>query len=154
MSTSPEPQVSAASPSTAERTGRASGFGRLLVAIYGIFAAAATARAGYQIGTKFSEAPIAYSLSAFAAVVYIIATISLAKRGRTWFFISLSAIGVELLGVIVIGLFSILDPAAFAHDSVWSYFGRGYGFVPLVLPLVGLWWLYRNRADANRENMS
>jgi len=25
-------------------------------------------------------------------------------------------------------------------------FGRGYGFIPLVLPIVGLWWLQRTRA--------
>lgn len=145
---------SKATVAAAAKSSRSSGFGQLLVAVYGIFAAAATARAGYQIATKFSEAPLAYSLSAFAALVYIVATVSLAKRGRTWFYVSLVAIGVELLGVLIIGLFSILDPAAFAHDSVWSYFGRGYGFVPLVLPMVGLWWLYRNRKDANRETMS
>ena len=27
--------------------------------------------------------------------------------------------------------------------SVWSDYGNGYGFVPLVLPFVGLWWLWR-----------
>jgi len=26
---------------------------------------------------------------------------------------------------------------------VWSDFGRGYVFIPLVLPFVGLWWLRR-----------
>jgi len=26
---------------------------------------------------------------------------------------------------------------------VWSNFGSGYLFIPLVLPIVGLWWLRR-----------
>ena len=62
---------------------RNTGPGRLLIAVYAIFAISATARAGYQILTKFSEAPLAYLLSAFAAVVYVVATVSLAKPGRT-----------------------------------------------------------------------
>jgi hypothetical protein len=28
---------------------------------------------------------------------------------------------------------------------VWSLFGRGYGFIPLLLPVLGLVWLYRRR---------
>ena len=46
------------------------GPGRILIAVYGVFALAATARAAVQIATKFHEAPIAYVLSAVAAVIY------------------------------------------------------------------------------------
>ena len=34
---------------------------------------------------------------------------------------------------------------AFPDATVWSQYGLGYGFVPLVLPVVGLWWLRRTR---------
>jgi hypothetical protein len=61
----------------AQSTGR--GFGRVLVAVYGLFALAASARSAVQIATRFHEAPLAYLLSAFAAVVYIVATVSLAR---------------------------------------------------------------------------
>lgn len=125
--------------------GRNRGAGRLLIAVYGIFAVAATARAVFQIATKFSEAPVAYSLTALAAVVYVIATVSLAKTGTIWFRISVAAVGLELVGVLAVGLLSLLDPVLFPSDTVWSAFGRGYGFVPLVLPVIGLWWLYRHR---------
>lgn len=127
---------------------RATGPGRLLIAVYGVFALAATARAAFQIATKFSEAPVAYLLSGFAALVYIAATISLAMRGVRWYWISVAAVVVELLGVLVIGALSIFDGNAFPHDTVWSGFGRGYGFVPLLLPLLGLIWLYRKRPGA------
>ncbi|WP_028266600.1 membrane protein [Arthrobacter sp. MA-N2] len=127
------------------RDTRNTGPGRLLIAVYGVFAISATARAGYQILTKFSDAPLAHILSAFAAVVYIVATVSLAKPGRTWFKVSLAAVLVELIGVIVVGAISLFDPVAFPHDTVWSVFGRGYGFVPLILPVLGLLWLYRRR---------
>ena len=102
-----------------------------------MFALSATARAGYQILTKFSEAPLAYLLSAFAAVVYIVATVSLAKAGRTWFKVSVTAVLVELVGVLVVGALSLFDAVNFPHETVWSLFGRGYGFIPLLLPILG-----------------
>ena len=124
---------------------RNTGPGRLLIAVYAVFAISATARAGYQILTKFSEAPLAYLLSAFAALVYVVATVSLAKPGRTWFRVSLIAVLVELVGVVVVGALSIFDAVQFPHETVWSLFGRGYAFIPLILPVLGLIWLYRRR---------
>ena len=52
----------------------AHGVGRVLIAVYAVFAVAATARAAVQISSKFDEAPVAYSLSAVAALVYVVAT--------------------------------------------------------------------------------
>ncbi len=127
---------------------RTHGPGRLLIAVYGIFALAASARAAFQIATKFSEAPLAYLLTACAAAVYVLATVSLARPGARWYRISVAAVGVELIGVLAVGLFSLLDPQAFPADTVWSAFGQGYGYVPLILPVLGLAWLYRNRPAA------
>ena len=141
-------QARAATGGAPVRNTRNTGPGRLLIAVYGIFALSATARAGYQILTKFSEAPLAYVLSAFAAVVYIVATVSLAKAGTTWFKVSVAAVLVELVGVLVVGTLSILDSVQFPHETVWSLFGRGYGFIPLLLPILGLVWLYRRRPSA------
>lgn len=121
----------------------ASGPGRVLVAVYAIFALAATSRAGVQISTKFHEAPLAYLLSAFAAVVYIVATIALAQRGDGWWRVALTACSIELLGVLTIGTLSLVDAAAFRHPTVWSVYGEGYLFIPLVLPVIGLYWLRR-----------
>jgi hypothetical protein len=136
----PDTHHPAHSPSTRSR-----GVGRLIVAVYGIFALSATARAGYQIATKFSEAPLAYVLSAVAAVVYIVATVAMAKKGVTSWFVTCAAVLVEMAGALAVGTLSIVAPQDFAHDTVWSVYGRGYGFIPLVLPLVGLAWLYTNR---------
>ncbi len=124
-------------------TGR--GFGRVLVAVYSIFALAATARSVVQIATKLGEAPLAYLLSAFAAVVYIVATVSLARGDATSRRVATVAISIELVGVLVVGAASKLFSSAFPHATVWTGFGSGYGFVPLVLPFVGLWWLRRTR---------
>jgi len=116
------------------------GFGRILVAIYATFALAATARAGVQLATKFDEAPVAYLLSALSAIVYIVATVALARNARR---VALSAVVFEFVGVLAIGTLSVLDSGDFPDETVWSAYGRGYLFIPLVLPLVGLWWLRR-----------
>ncbi|GAA2698597.1 MULTISPECIES: hypothetical protein [Nonomuraea] len=123
-------------------TGIGTGPGRALLALYGLFALAAGARATVQILTRFGEAPLAYSLSAFAAAVYVVLTVALARGARR---LALWALGIELAGVLVIGTASLLAPSAFPDDTVWSTYGKGYLFIPLVLPLVGLYWLWRRR---------
>ena len=77
-----------------------SGVGRALVAVYAIFALAATARASVQLLTKFDEAPLAYLLSALAGLIYIVATITLARGTRASRRVALVAIIIELLGVV------------------------------------------------------
>lgn len=115
------------------------GVGRLLIAVYAVFAVSSSARAIYQLATKFSDAPVAYSLSALAAVVYIVATIALAKISLKT--LALITIAFELVGVIAVGILSFTQPELFAHPSVWSKFGQGYGYIPLLLPILGLLWL-------------
>ncbi|MGB3444383.1 MAG: hypothetical protein WBA97_37060 [Actinophytocola sp.] len=122
-----------------------SGPGRLLIAVYAIFALAATARSAVQLGTHFSRAPLAYLLSAFAAVVYIVATVCLARGNRASRRIATVSILVELAGVLVVGTLSLAVPHLFPDATVWSDFGQGYGYVPVVLPLLGLWWLRTTR---------
>jgi hypothetical protein len=103
-----------------------------------------------QIATKFDQAPLAYSLSALSAVVYIVATIALVRSSGRWYRVAWATISFELLGVLVVGALSILDPALFPHDSVWSVFGSGYLFIPLVLPILGMIWLARHRPDGKK----
>jgi hypothetical protein len=130
---------------SAGRRTRISGIGRVLVAVYGVLALAASGRSFVQIAGRFSEAPVAYTLSALAAVVYIVATVALIRSGNGWYRVAWIAIGFEMLGVLAVGLLSVLDPQLFPDDTVWSYFGRGYLFIPLVLPILGMWWLARHR---------
>jgi hypothetical protein len=96
-----------------------------------------------QIATKFGHAPVAYLLSAFAGVVYILATVTLAVGSPTARRIAVVSCSVELVGVLAVGTWSLADPATFPDATVWSSYGSGYGFVPLVLPVFGLLWLRR-----------
>ncbi len=122
------------------------GIGRLLIAVYAVFALSATARASYQLLFEFNQAPVAYSLSALAAIIYILATIALSRSGQLWRRIAWGSVVFELLGVITVGILSLLLPQYFAHPSVWSEFGAGYAYIPAVLPILGIIWLARRDA--------
>lgn len=129
------------------------GVGRLLIAVYAVFAVSATARALFQILTKFEEAPLAYSLSLLSAMIYILATVSLAKSGKTWRKVATYSVAFELVGVVSVGSLSLLVPELFAHSSVWSGFGSGYGFLPLALPILGLVWINRSGKGNSSANL-
>ena len=125
---------------------------RILIALYLVFAVAATARGVVQIATKFDQAPLAYVLSLFSGVVYIAAAVGLVTDRRWSRPLAWAAVGTEMVGVIVIGLLSVFDSTAFPHDTVWSRFGAGYGYVPVILPVLGLMWLWHTRPGARRDD--
>ncbi|MDJ0394591.1 hypothetical protein QMK17_14795 [Rhodococcus sp. G-MC3] len=121
------------------------GFGRFLIAVYAVFAVAATSRSLVQLTTRFDDAPLAYILSALAAVVYIIATIGLARATEASRRVVTISCVIELIGVLAIGALSYIEPDDFPEATVWSHFGQGYVFIPVVLPIAGLWWMRRLR---------
>lgn len=131
-----------------ESTGRLHNIGRIIIAVYAIMALSATARSLFQIIRMFELAPLAITLSTVSGIVYIVATVALATRHRrlaTW------AISFELVGVIVVGSLSLIVPAWFPISTVWSEFGIGYACFPLVMPVVGLWWLRATETAATRS---
>lgn len=126
-----------------EHSDTSHGFGRVLVAVYAVFALAASARSIYQLAAEVdSDTVVPYVLSAFAGIVYIAATYALARNHRR---LAVITIGIELVGVLVVGVLTLVDAELFPDQTVWSDFGQGYLFIPLVLPFVGLWWLNRSR---------
>lgn len=143
--------MSSPAVSTATPRRRMSGPGMVLVIVYAILALAGTGRSIYQIVTRFDEAPLAYTLSALAAVVYIVATVALFRR---WDGLAWVTIGFEMVGVLVVGTLSIFAPSVLGmpsgspfgpHATVWSAYGAGYLLIPLILPVLGLLWLARGR---------
>lgn len=138
-------------PPRTERSNR--GFEIVLIAVYGIFALSATARSLVQVLRDFSYAPIAYTLSLLAAITYIAVTIALVRRGRRSVLARTLCVA-ELAGVLIIGTLSVLDPELFPDATVWSVYGQGYGFVPLVLPVIALVYMAQAgrmaRADRSR----
>ncbi|MCD0442325.1 hypothetical protein LO763_01625 [Glycomyces sp. A-F 0318] len=127
---------------TADPRSLAAGFGRLIVLVYVVFAVSAGARALFQVATKFGEAPVSFALSAIAAAIYLVAAVAIIRGAAG---LALAAVGVELAGVVAVGALSFAVPDWFPEPSVWSHFGSGYGYVPLVLPVAGLVYLLKRR---------
>ncbi len=148
------PEATEASPGSTPsppRSELATGAGRSLVFLYGLFAVAATGRSSIQLGTEPGRAPLAYGLSLLAAVIYLVATACLLRGGPGAWRLAVGACSVELVGVLAIGTLSYAVPSLFPDRTVWSHFGQGYAFVPLVLPVLGLLWLGRHRPAAARD---
>jgi hypothetical protein len=112
-----------------------------LLAAYGILAFAAVGRSSYELVAKFDEAPVAYLLSAFAAVVYCVAVWGIARADRLAVRVARISCTFELIGVLVVGTLTTIDSSAFPTGTVWSLYGRDYGWLPLVMPVLALWWL-------------
>lgn len=142
-STSAASAAAAVDAHSAARKNR--GLGRIIIAVYAVFALSAFARSTFQLFTIFDEAPVAITFSMIAAVVYIVATISLARSSTRAWYIALVAVIVELVGIVAVSVLSYASPELFPKASVWSHLGQGYGYVPFILPFVGLWWLLTHR---------
>ncbi|MGW1249067.1 hypothetical protein [Streptomyces sp. NPDC002535] len=132
-----------AAPGTKARL--VTGPGILLVWLYGVMSAGAVSRSIYQIATEFDRAPLAYTLSAVAAVVYAFITYTLVRGGEKARRAALVCCAAELTGVLIVGTWTLVEPSAFPDATVWSDYGFGYLFIPVLLPLSGIWWLRRAR---------
>jgi hypothetical protein len=124
------------------------GPGMLLVWLYGVMSVGAVSRSLFHVFTDFDEAPLAHGLSAAAAAVYAFITYTLVRGGETARRAALVCCAAELAGVLIVGTWTVLDPSAFPDDTVWSAYGRGYVFLPVLLPVTGMLWLRRARREA------
>ncbi|MEV6579056.1 hypothetical protein AB0M92_12990 [Streptomyces sp. NPDC051582] len=137
------PDTTSAAPG--ERKRLVSGPGLLLVWLYGVMVVGALSRSAYQISTEFDRAPLAYSLSGAAALVYAFITYSLVRGGETARKAALICCAAELAGVLAVGAWTLVRPEAFPDATVWSDFGMGYLFIPVILPVTGMLWLRARR---------
>lgn len=132
------------------RAASSRGFTTVLIIVYGIFALSATARSLVQVLRDLAAAPVAYTLSLLAALTYIAVTVALLRSGRGSRTV-LVLVLIELIGVLAVGTLSVAAPALFPDATVWSGYGVGYGFVPLLLPIVALTYLMmRGRSTRGR----
>lgn len=118
----------------------------LLLTVYAIFTLSAGARSGIQVARDFDAAPVAYSLSVFAAVTYALGWFAIRRAAAGGLGFAAVMLWIELAGVLGVGTLSLVRPEWFTEASVWSGYGIGYGFVPAVLPVLGLLWLRHQRA--------
>lgn len=115
--------------------------GGILGISYPVLAISTGARALYQLLLK--EGVTNYlgpSLTALAALLYIVAAIGFARRQAWAWKLSVGALGIETLFTFVVGALSLIIPDVIG-DTAWRHFGADYAFFPLVQPILGLVWL-------------
>jgi hypothetical protein len=122
-----------------------SGPGMLLVWFYGVMVVGAVSRSAFEISTEFGRAPLPYALSALAGVVYGFITYTLIRGGETARRAAFLCCAAELAGVLIVGTWTLVDRSAFPDSTVWSYYGAGYVFIPVLLPVSAMYWLRRAR---------
>jgi hypothetical protein len=160
-----QPPDAAPTRGTAPKPSRRTlGIGRVLITVYAILAIGATSRAVFQISQYYGSHPSArlpITLSAVSGAIYILATIALIAPGRAWYRVAWVTISFELAGVLIIGSLSIFFPSIFAgppsvpdvaDGTVWSDYGIGYLFIPVVLPILGMLWLRSRRSAISAES--
>ncbi|MCB2411375.1 hypothetical protein LGT39_00760 [Demequina sp. TTPB684] len=119
-----------------------------LIVAYAVLALAALGRSSYQIATKFDDAPLAYSVSALSAALYLVIAVALLK-GLSH--LALIGTSIELAGVVIVGTLGYIESSWWPDETVWTGYGSAYGWVPLILPMLALWALLRNRRTATEH---
>ena len=111
--------------------------------VYGLWAFSALGRSSWEYLFKQNVQTYAPAhLSTFVGLLYIFIIVGLRKRTPRWWWITLALLAVELAGVLIVGTIDVIW-RPFPYATVWSNYGIGYFFMPLLLPFVGLWWILR-----------
>lgn len=134
----PAPATAIATAIATATAGRRAGAWVVGVGVaYTVLAIAALARSGYQ-AMAGERAGAAVALSGLAGAVYLVAAVGLRRGSARSLRMSRWCCVIELVGVVTVSLVEI-GIGGFGRAAVWSGFGVGYGYLPLVLPAIGLW---------------
>lgn len=128
--------------------------GVILAISYPVLAISTGFRALFQLFER--EAVNAPVLTLIGALLYTVATVGFVKQPRPdglpgRFFkripvkqgwrISVGALIIETIFTVVVGVLSYTHPELIGRN-VWQFFGKDYGYFPLIQPLLGVAWLF------------
>lgn len=112
------------------------------VALYGFWSVAVLSRALYQYATR----PLPHlptHLSLCAGLIYLGITVAAWSGHTRWV---RAGLWIELAGVCIVS--TVEHWWRLPYTSAWSGYGSGYVWLPLVLPIAGLWLSRQRAADA------
>jgi hypothetical protein len=121
----------------------------VLAFFYGLWAFSALGRSSYEYLLKNPRPAnlVPAHLSTFVGLLYIFIIVGLRRRSPRAWWVTLALLSVELAGVLIVGTLDVVW-RAFPYATVWSQYGRGYFFMPLLLPFVGLAYMLRQETRA------
>jgi hypothetical protein len=103
--------------------------------LYGFWALAVCSRALWQYASRSGNL-LPSHISLLAGVIYLVIFWAALRRQHT---LLRSGLICEIIGVVAVSLYELVAPLPYA--TAWSHFGAGYLYIPLLLPLAGLWSL-------------
>jgi hypothetical protein len=139
---------STAQPAQSERAKVSRGASDVLGFFYALWSFSALGRSSWEYLFKQNVATyVPAHLSTFVGVLYIFIIVGLRRRSPSWWWITLALLVVELAGVLIVGTIDVVWQP-FPYATVWSKYGIGYFFMPLVLPFVGLAYMLKKQTRA------
>lgn len=119
----------------------ARGWGRLVPLLFWIAGVGTVGIAVWQL-VKAPEEPLGPRLATlFAGVVYLGAALGLTHNGRRMRQVAWSCLSISLAGPLLEGLLGLEESTPVAW-SPWADFGARVGFASLILPIIGLVWMW------------
>ena len=135
----------AVQPAQSEQTKVSRGASDVLSFFYALWAFSALGRSSWEYLFKQNVATyIPAHLSTFVGVLYIFIIVGLRRRSPRWWWITMALLVVELAGVLIVGTIDVVWQP-FPYATVWSKYGIGYFFMPLILPFVGLAYMLKKQ---------
>lgn len=119
------------------------GLGRLVMALFWVFGVIVTLISVKNLAGD-SEAPLGPRFVALlASAVYVIAAVGLTHNGRRMRVIAWASLVISLVGPLIVGVGALGLPSEYSLSfSPWAQFGTTYWGLPLVIPLVGMVWMW------------
>ncbi|MDT3767568.1 hypothetical protein QS713_05760 [Gleimia hominis] len=122
--------------------GASHGLGRIVIVIFWLMAAWSLYDA-FLFLMRNPSVPLGPRLVGIAvAVGYVAAAAALTHNGKRMRILGWSAVGFELVGVLMTSLMELGIPQAQRQLGMWTSFGANYYFAPLIVPAIGLLWLW------------
>lgn len=120
------------------------GLGRIVMALFWFFGVITTIPAVVSL-IRDQQDPLGPRLVAvLAGIVYLLAAIGITHNGHRMRLLAWGSMAAALVGPLVVGLLGLGMARSSPVVSAWADFGAFYWYFPLLLPLIGLVWLWRS----------
>ena len=118
------------------------GLGRVVMVIFWAFGVWTTANAIIDL-FHLDDEPLGPALTALlAGLVYLLAALGITHNGKRMRILGWTTVTLELIGPLMVGMMSVGISQLSVSRSAWANCGADYYYLPLIIPIIGLIWLW------------